>query len=116
MRKLSDAFIEFIEPALEIFGNPLPRTTEHAAACAIGHVVWNAVVMEELNPGTDHITPAKRHGGEVPEINQIIDRMAERKRKLFANDNRIIGVYDVVKKPNGTYSIWTQIVDTNQLN
>ena len=36
MKKLSETFLEFIEPALEVLGNPLPMTEDHDAACALG--------------------------------------------------------------------------------
>lgn len=115
MKKLSEAFLEFIEPALEVFGDPAPRTLPHDAACAMGHVVWNAVVMESLNPGKDYLTAAKAHGGEVPEVSALMDQLAQRKRNLFADDNRLIGVYDIKIKPDGTFSMWTQIVEPNEM-
>ena len=58
-RKLSEVFLEFIEPALQYFGNPQPRTQFHDAACALGHVVWNAIIRDDLDPETKHLTKAR---------------------------------------------------------
>ncbi len=115
--KLSEAFLEFIEPLVEIFGNPKPRTLKHDAACAMGHVVWNAVAMEKLNPGKNYLTPAKKKGGfQLAAIDEIIDTMAKRKRTLFPDDTRIIGVYDIKKKADGSFSLWAQIVEPKDMN
>ena len=80
-RQLSETFLEYIEPALQYFGNPRPFTDSHDAACAIGHVVWNAVILDELAPETQHIVKAKHQAGNIPEINSLIDFMAACKKQ-----------------------------------
>ena len=116
MKELSAVFVEYIQPAIEYFGRPKPRTIPHDAACALGHVVWNAVVMESLNPGKDYLEAAKSQGGNVQELNTLFDQMAERKRKLFANDNRLIGVYDVADSGNGGLSLWAEVIEPLEVN
>jgi hypothetical protein len=110
-RKLSDAFLEFIEPILQYFGNPKPMTQSHDAACALGHVVWNAVILDELDPEMKHLTKAKHQGGNLIELNCLIDLMATRKKTQYASDKRIIGVYDIRMKEDGSFAIWTEIHD-----
>ena len=117
MKKLSGAFYEFIEPVLEYFGNPEPKTEPHNAACALGHVVWNAVVMESLNPGKDYLPKAKEEVGiGILEIDRLIEILATRKRDCYGDDLRLIGAYDILKKPDGNFSLWTQIIELNKVN
>lgn len=111
VKKLSEAFLEFIEPSLEFFEDPEPRTDAHCAACAVGHIVWNAVIMQKLNPEKDHLGEAKAQMGNIPQLNELVDVMVSRKRTQFGEDDRIIGVYDVTEKPDGSYSLWAQIVE-----
>lgn len=111
MKKLSDAFLEFIEPIFPQFGNPLPMTEPYDAVCAIGHLVWNAVILQELNPLKNYIADAKALGGNVPAINELIDLLARRKKECFGADKRIIGLYDIRKQPDGSFSLWAQIHD-----
>lgn len=114
--KISETFLSFLEPAFEFFGNPNPRTNEHDAACALGHAVWNAVIMEEQNPGGDYIRELKEKGGSVPEINQIIDLLVERKKTHFGSDMRMLGVYDIRKKGDNDFSLWATAYDGERLN
>ena len=116
MNKLSENFLEFIEPLLEVFGDPVPRTLNHDAACALGHVVWNAVAMESLHPGRDYLTAAKAQCGNVPDIDSLFDRMAKRKRELFGSDQRIIGVYDIVEKSDKSFALQAQAIDGKSVN
>ena len=108
--------MEFIEPVLLLFNEPKPKTINFDAACALGHVVWNAIVMEQLNPGKNYLTGAKDRGDNVPELNRIIDELAKRKRDLFLSDTRLIGVYDIVKKPDGSYSLWAEVLEESAIN
>jgi hypothetical protein len=71
--------------------------------------------MEALNPGKDHLTAAKMHGGHIPELDALFDRMAKRKREHFGSDQRLIGVYDILEKPDGSFSVWTRIVETPEV-
>ena len=82
-RKLSEVFLEFIEPALQYFGNPQPRTQFHDAACALGHVVWNAVILDDLDPETRHLTKAKEQCVNMAELNRLIDLLATRKKVQY---------------------------------
>ena len=115
-KKLSEVFLEFIEPVLREFGNPIPRTIQHDAACTLGHVVWNACILNELHPEKDYLRAAKTQGGNVAEVNTWIDRLAQRKRELFLNDRRLLGVYDVKKKKDGSFSLWTEILEPGRVN
>jgi hypothetical protein len=115
-KALSDVFLEYIQPALRYFGHPKPRTQSHDAACALGHVVWNAVILDELDPDLEHVNNAKLQGGNIPEINRLIDMMATHKRAHFSSDQRIIGFYDIVLLDDGSYSFWTQAHDLKQVH
>ena len=67
------------------------------------------MIYQEMDPAKDFIQAAKDQGGEIPEISALIDMLVAHKKKRFPADKRIIGVYDIEKKPDGSFSMWAEV-------
>jgi len=95
-RKISETLLEFAAPVLSLFeGEPSPARIRPAFIVAI--TVWNAVILDESEKGTNFVEDARARLGTGQEL-EIFDALVTRKRMDFASDRRLIGDFEVHKK------------------
>ena len=95
-RKISEALLEFAAPVLSLFeGEPSPTGIRPAFIVAI--TVWNAVILDESEEGTNFVEDARDRLGTGRELD-LFDALVRRKRTDFASDRRLIGDFEVHKK------------------
>jgi hypothetical protein len=93
-RKISETFLHFSEPMLQNLSGKAP---EHRArqALAVSFKVWNAVVFADVLNDHRHLDDIRRLSRDIPEIARLMEQLIARKRALFADDERMIGTWEV---------------------
>lgn len=95
-RKISETFLEFVAPLLEGLG---PRATvdqmEHSLK--LGFTTWNAVVYDAINANSRFVDQLRDLTGNDPAISAFLENLIDRKRRLFGNDLRLIGDYQLYR-------------------
>src|SRR5690242_2647503 len=75
-------------------------------ALTIAITIWNAVVLDDLGAGHDFVKQARQPLEELPEPGRTnllatFETLVERKRRLFRDDLRAVGKWDVSRGPGG---------------
>ncbi len=90
---------------LLVFGDPLAldRLPPQARRPAIDILitVWNAVVLADLKGQPQLLQEARRMLKAEPQFGWMVDRLIERKRRLFPHDRRLMRVGAIVPRPGG---------------
>ena len=95
-RKISETFLEFAGPVVY----DLPRDApEHRArqALQVAFTVWNAVIFADVLNDHGHIDQIRHLMAGNPEAALLVEQMIARKRELFADDERMIGDWEVAR-------------------
>jgi hypothetical protein len=99
-QKISATFLHFAAPILD----DLPTDTpEHHArqALEVAFTAWNAVIFADVLNDERHIEEIRRLTAGMPEAALLVQRLIDRKRALFADDERLIGHWEVTRTPDG---------------
>lgn len=105
-RKISEAFLDFAAPVLATM--PIDATDaaiEHALGTPF--VVWNAVVIEAVTGDGQYLEQMRQLLSHHPAGIGLITMLVDRKRALFAEDQRLIGKYEVRRK-DGQLNLWAE--------
>jgi hypothetical protein len=99
-RKISETFLDFASPLM----NDLPsEVAEHRArqALQVSFTVWNAVIFADVLNDHGYIDQIRHLTAGNPKAGLLVEQMIARKRELFANDERMIGDWEVTRTEDG---------------
>lgn len=105
-RKISEVLLDFAEPMFATVPDDVsPKQLEQLLITPI--TIWNSIVLEELGdmPGALARARAPVVLGGTPFMVALFDTLAERKRRYFADDCRLIGRHRVRRAPDGSLSV-----------
>ena len=99
-RKISETFLHFAAPILHNLPGEAP---EHRAqeALRVAFTVWNAVVFADVLNDRRHLDEIRRLTADNPETVLLMEQLIGRKRALFADDERLIGNWEVTRTEDG---------------
>jgi len=95
--KISEAFLDFASPLIEAAG-PEAGNSELEPILKVAFTVWNAVVLDTVNGDTRFIDSVRQATAADPGPSGLVEQMISRKRSVFANDDRLIGNYELYRK------------------
>lgn len=99
-RKISEAFLEFAAPMLKAL--PSEATEQRARqALEVSYTAWNAVVFADVLNDHRHLDAIRRLTADKPDVAMLIEQLIARKRALFADDERLIGTWEVTRTADG---------------
>ena len=99
-RKISETFLNFAAPVLR----DLPsEALEHRAREALQacFTAWNAVVFADVLNDGQHLDEIRRLTADNPKTAMLMEQLIARKRALFADDERLIGSWEVTRTKDG---------------
>ena len=99
-RKISETFLHFAAPLLESLPSDAP---EHYAqrALEVSFTAWNAVIFADVLNDQRHLKEIRRLTGKSPETALLMEQLIARKRALFADDERMIGTWELKRTEDG---------------
>ena len=99
-RKISETFLDFAGPIIQDLPSEAP---EHRArqALEVAFTAWNAVIFADVLKDQGYIDQIRHLMAGNPQAGQLVEQMIARKRELFANDERMIGDWEVTRTEDG---------------
>jgi hypothetical protein len=99
-RKISATFLRFAAPILHDLPSEAP---EHRAreALRVSFTAWNAVVFADVLNDHRYLDEIRRLTADKPETALLMEQLIARKRALFADDERLIGSWEVTRTEEG---------------
>jgi hypothetical protein len=99
-RKISETFLHFAAPVLHGLASEEPE--RHAReALQVAYTVWNAVIFADVLNDHHHLDEVRRLITGTPQGTTLVEQLIARKRALFADDERLIGTYEVRRTEDG---------------
>jgi len=99
-RKISETFLDFAAPLLQDL--PSEAVEERVRdALRVSYTAWNAVIFADVLHDHRHLSEIRRLTADKPEAALMVEQMIRRKRALFANDERMIGEWEVTRTEDG---------------
>jgi hypothetical protein len=105
-RKISETFLEYAAPLFEMGDEQLPES-QLDQILRIAFVVWNALVYEAADKDTRFVDQLDALTSQDPLCKQLTEMLIDRKKRLFAEDYRIIGKYRFTYQ-DGNPHIWVE--------
>jgi hypothetical protein len=99
-RKISETFLDFAAPLLNDLPGDAPEIPARNALI-VCFTAWNAVIFSDVLKDDYFIEEVHRLTAGKPEAALLLDQMMTRKRKLFAEDVRLIGNWEVTRTIDG---------------
>ena len=99
-RKISETFLHFAAPMI----HALPSETyEHRTrgALQVSFAVWNAVIFADVLNDHRYLDEIRRLTVPEPGSALLVEELITRKRAIFADDERLIGSWEIVRTENG---------------
>jgi len=95
-RKISETFLEFVAPLLEAVG---AEAVDHQLEqlLQVGFTVWNAVVFDAADTNSRFVDQLQDLTAQDPAVSALVEQLIARKRRLFADDQRLIGHYQLYR-------------------
>jgi hypothetical protein len=99
-RKISETFLLFAAP---IIPDPPTEATENGvrSALEISFTVWNAVIFADVLNDDFHLDQVRRLATPQPQTALLVEQLIARKRSLFADDERLIGTWEIRRTSDG---------------
>jgi hypothetical protein len=95
--KISEAFLQYSMPLVDSLGDS-PTQNQIEKILQLTYSVWNSMVLDEVRNNSSNIDMLKKLLNNDLEGLAIIEELISRKRKLFSNDLRLIGEYNLRKE------------------
>jgi hypothetical protein len=67
----------------------------------VSFTAWNAVVFADVLNDHRHLDQIRRLTADKPEVALLMEQLIIRKRTLFADDERLIGTWEVTRTEDG---------------
>jgi hypothetical protein len=99
-RKISETFLHFAEPLLHDLDSETPEQRAQIAL-NLSFAVWNAVIFADVLHDYRHLDEIRRLTAEKPETALLMEQLIARKRAFFADDERMIGTWEVTRTDDG---------------
>jgi hypothetical protein len=99
-RKISETFLQFAAPLL----HDLPSEALECRAqeaLQVSFTAWNAVIFADVLNNHSYLNEIRRLTGDKPETALLMEQLIVRKRTLFADDERLIGTFEVTRTTEG---------------
>ena len=95
-KKISETFLEFVGPFMEELG---AGATDHQLEqmLQVGFTVWNAVVFDAVNATSRFVDQVRDLTAHDPAVGAFVEELIARKRRLFGDDQRLIGQYQLYR-------------------
>ncbi|MEZ6197489.1 MAG: hypothetical protein R3F20_17480 [Planctomycetota bacterium] len=95
----------FAAPMLDVLGtDPKPERLRQALEVAVA--IWNAVVLDEWEETTRYTAAARGQiVGEYPELVEVFDGMAERKREDFPRESWGVTAWSLDRDEDGAFRL-----------
>ena len=92
--------MQFAAPIIHDLPSEAP---EHRAreALQVSFTAWNAVIFADVLNDPGSLDEIRRLTAGKPETALLVDQLIERKRSLFADDDRMIGDWEVTRTEDG---------------
>jgi len=99
-RKISETFLRFAAPILHDLPSEAP---EHRAreALRVSYTAWNALVFADVLNDHRCLDEIRRLTADKPETALFMEQLIARKRALFADNERLIGIWEVTRTEDG---------------
>jgi hypothetical protein len=110
-QKISQTLLEYAAPLLEHMPPGASFSQRHSVLQVV-ITVWNALVVAQWGQ-QDMLPDIYRRLEQMPEpdrstMREMIDLLVERKRKLFPNELRAVGNWELRVKNNGDLALWAE--------
>ena len=99
-RKISETFLHFAEPLLQDLPSEAPKDRAQVAF-KLSFAAWNAVIFADVLNDHRHLDEVRRLLADQPEAALLMEQLIARKRALFADDERMIGTWEVTRTEDG---------------
>ncbi|HZU27894.1 MAG TPA: hypothetical protein VFA04_20350 [Bryobacteraceae bacterium] len=99
-RKISETFLDFAAPLLNDLPIEAPEIPARNALI-VCFTAWNAVIFSDVLKDDHFVEEVQRLTAGKPEAAFLVEQMMARKRKLFGNDARLIGNWEVTRTKDG---------------
>ena len=99
-RKISETFLHFAAPILHGLPSEAPEY-QAEEALRVSFTAWNAVVFADVLNDHRHLDNIRRLTAGKPEAALLMEQLIARKRALFADDERLIGSWEVTRTEDG---------------
>jgi hypothetical protein len=99
-RKISETFLHFAEPILHNLPSEAPEDGAREAL-KVAFTAWNAVVFADVLNDHRHLHEIRRLTSDKPDIALLMEQLIARKRALFADDERMIGSWEITRTEDG---------------
>lgn len=98
-RKISETFLDFAAPILDLSSDA--REDHLRSALQIAFTVWYAVTLADVLNEPRHLGEIRRLTAEQPDISLRLEELIARKRTLYADDERLIGEWELRRTEDG---------------
>lgn len=109
-KKISETFLRFAAPVLSTMPEGAPPS-EIENVLRVPYLIWNALVFDHANGTDNYLTRVRETIAQSRVGVAITEDLIERKRRLFADDNLLIGEYRVTKLGPGEINLWVEARD-----
>jgi hypothetical protein len=99
-RKISETILDFARLTPHALPSEAPERRAREAL-TVACTVWNAVVFADVLNDHRHLDEVRRLIASAPEAAVLVEQLIARKRALFADDERLIGNFDVTRTEDG---------------
>src|ERR1700689_2651914 len=99
-RKISETFLDFAAPMLDDLPSEAPEQRAKKVL-EVSFTAWNAVVFADVLNDHRHLDEIRRLTAVKPETALLMEQLIARKRALFADDERLIGTWEVTRTEDG---------------
>jgi hypothetical protein len=99
-RKISETLLHFARLTPDVLPSEAPELRAHEAL-TVACTVWNAVVFADVLNDHRHLDQVRRLIAGTPQAAALVEQLIVRKRTLFADDERLIGTFEVTRTTEG---------------
>ena len=99
-RKISETFLHFAAPLLHNLPSEAPEQ-QAREILRVFFTAWNAVIFADVLNDDRYLNEILRLTADKPDAAVLMDQMIACKRRLFANDARLIGSWEVTRTEDG---------------
>jgi hypothetical protein len=99
-RKISETLLHFARLTPDALPSEAPERRAQEAL-TVACTVWNAVVFADVLNDHRHLDEVRRLISASPEGAALVEQLITRKRAQFADDERLIGNFEVTRTEDG---------------
>jgi len=99
-RKISETFLQFAAPMLHDLPSDVPEQRAEKAL-KVAFTVWNAVIFADVLKDHRYLDEIRGLVAGNAEGAALVEQLIARKRALFGDDERLIGIWTVTRTTDG---------------